>query len=56
MHFGGLNIESQKHSKKYRHLKMSVLKETFEIDYAVALTITLTQSNCIVWRNEKHNQ
>jgi hypothetical protein len=35
---------------------MSILRETFEIDYAVALTFTLTQPNCSVQRDEKHNQ
>jgi hypothetical protein len=29
---------------------MSVLRETFEIDYVDALTVTLTQPNCIVQR------
>jgi hypothetical protein len=37
---------------------MSVLRETFEIEYTVALTFTLTQPNCSVWRDEnpKNNQ
>jgi hypothetical protein len=34
---------------------MSVLRETFEIDYAVALTFILTHPNCSVQRDEKHN-
>jgi hypothetical protein len=44
---------AQEHSKKYKHLKMSVLRETFEIEYAVALTFTLIQSYCSVPRDEK---
>jgi hypothetical protein len=40
---------------KYKHLKMSVCRETFEIDYAGVLTFTLTQSNCSLKRDEKHN-
>jgi hypothetical protein len=35
---------------------MSVLSETFEIDYAAAITFTLTQPNCSVQRDEKHNR
>jgi hypothetical protein len=32
---------------------MPVLRETFEIDYALALTFTLTQPSCSVQRDEK---
>ena len=35
-------VVAQEHSKKYQHLKMSVFRETFQIDYTVALTFTLT--------------
>jgi hypothetical protein len=38
-----LSAVVQKQSKKYKHLKISILRETFEIDYAVALIFTLTQ-------------
>jgi hypothetical protein len=40
---------AQGHIKKYKHLKMSILKKTFEIDYAVALT----PPNCSVKKDEK---
>jgi hypothetical protein len=40
---------------KYKHLKMTALRETFEIYYAVALKFTLTQTNCRIQKDEKHN-
>jgi hypothetical protein len=50
-----LSAVAQKHIKKYKHLRMSVLRETFEIDYAVALT-QHTCTHCSLQRDEKHTQ
>jgi hypothetical protein len=46
---------AQELRKKYKHLKMSVLRETYEKDYDVALTFTLTHPHCSVQRDEKLN-
>jgi hypothetical protein len=45
----------QEHSKKCKHLKISDLRETFNLDYAAALKFALTQPKCSVKRDEKHN-
>jgi hypothetical protein len=47
---------AQQQSKKYNYMKLSVLKEMFAIDSPVALTFTLTHTNYIAQRDEKHNQ
>jgi hypothetical protein len=52
IHLGVLRTKAQKHVKNFEHLKMYVLRETFEMDFAVALTFSLTQPNCSVQKNE----
>jgi hypothetical protein len=47
-----LSVVAQEHGKK-RHWKISVSGETFEINYAVALTFTLTQPNRGVQKDKK---
>jgi hypothetical protein len=51
-----LSVVVQEQSKKYKNLKMSFLRATFEKDYTVDLIFTLILPNCSVKRDEKHNQ
>jgi hypothetical protein len=44
----------QEQSKTYKHLKICVLRETFAIDYTVALTYILTQPKYSVEREMKN--